>query len=85
MGRPSRSLVLRLLVALAIGLLEPSLELAWKCRAGREASEACVWGRAYLPVSRALGLLVIAPVAFAVLTVLARVWRRNGEDPRPSL
>ena len=60
--------------ALIIGLAEPSIEIAWKCRAGRETSEACVWGRSYLPLSRALGLLIIAPVVFGALLLVRRLF-----------
>ena len=72
MNTPSRSLLLRAAIALAIGLIEPSLEIAWKCRTGLETTEACVWGRSYLPLGRAIGLVVIAPLAFAVLSLLMR-------------
>jgi hypothetical protein len=43
MRLPTPSLILRLAIGLAVGLVEPYLELAWKCRAGFETSEACVW------------------------------------------
>ena len=84
-ARPSRSVVLRTLVALAIGLSAPFLEVAWKCRAGHETTEACVWGRAYLPVSRTIGLILIAPIAFGVLTLVARLWRSRNRHARPSV
>ena len=57
--------------ALAIGIAEPYLEIAWKCRAGLEASEACVWGRAYFPLGRWLAPVIVAPVALVVLLVLS--------------
>jgi len=57
--------------ALAIGIAEPYLEIAWKCRAGLEATEACVWGRAYLPLGRWLAPVIVAPVALVVLLVLS--------------
>lgn len=75
MNRPSNSLLACAALAIIVGLVEPSVEVAWKCRSGHEASEACVWGRSYLPLSRALGLLVIAPVTFAVLLMVRRLWR----------
>jgi hypothetical protein len=74
MNTRSRSLLLRAAIALAIGLIEPSLEIAWKCRAGLETTEACVWGRSYLPLGRAIGLVVIAPLAFAVLSLIRWAW-----------
>lgn len=75
MNRPSNSLLLCAALAIIVGLVEPSMEVAWKCRSGHETSEACVWGRSYLPLSRVLGLLVIAPVTFAVLLLVRRLWR----------
>jgi hypothetical protein len=70
----------RLLVALLIGIAEPHVELAWKCRAGFETSEACVWGRAFLPLGRWLAPLFVAPLAFLALTALAWAWRRLRRD-----
>jgi hypothetical protein len=67
----------RLAIALAAGLAEPYLEIAWKCRAGLETTEACVWGRAYMPLSRVVGLVLIAPVVFVALTFLSVVWTRR--------
>ena len=81
MDFPSRAVVLRIVVALMIGIAEPYLELAWKCRPGYETSEACVWARAYLPLSRWIGLLLIAPAAYVVLTLLAWLWRWWGQEP----
>ena len=73
--RPARSVLIIALVALAIGLVEPSIELAWKCRDGYETSEGCVWGKSYLSLSRILGVVIIAPVVFAILMFIRWVWR----------
>jgi hypothetical protein len=70
-----RSLLILAGIALAIGLAEPLAELAWKCRSGFETSEACVWGKSYLPLGRAVGLLLIAPITFGVLLLLRGAWR----------
>lgn len=78
MSTPSKSTWLLVGLAVAVGAAEPYLELAWKCRDGFEASEACVWGRSYLPLSRAVGLVLVAPLAFVALWVSRRVWRRRG-------
>jgi hypothetical protein len=85
MDRPSRSVVLFTAIALAIGIVEPSLEVAWKCRAGFETSEACVWGRSYLPLGRAIGLVVIAPLALGALLVVRWVWHDWVRRSRPSV
>jgi hypothetical protein len=85
MSVPSRSLLIRIGLALAIGVAEPYLELAWKCRQGLEASEACVWGRSLFPLSRAAGLLIVAPIAFVVLTIIGHLWWTRGSRSRPSV
>lgn len=85
MRAPSRSTWILIGLALAVGLAEPPLELAWKCRRGFEASEACVWGRSYLPLSRAIGLVLVAPLAFATLAILRQVWTRRRGRARPSV
>jgi len=66
----------QLLCALAIGIAAPHVELAWKCRQGFESSEACVWGRSYLPLTRWLEALIVTPVVFAVLVFLSWAWAR---------
>jgi hypothetical protein len=63
MSGPRRSLVILACIALAIGLVEPSLEVAWKCRTGFETSEACVWGKSLLPLGRAVGIGLVAPTS----------------------
>lgn len=52
-----------LAIAVVIGLIEPHAELAFKCREGFEHSEACVWGRAYLPLGQVVVPLVVTPIA----------------------
>lgn len=74
---PGRSTWLRMFAAMVIGAVTPYLEIAWKCRTGFEMSEACVWGRSYLPLTRWLEPLLIAPVVFLVLTIIARRRRRR--------
>ena len=85
MKTPSGWLIARVVIALAAGLVEPYAEIAWKCRAGFETSEACVWGKAYLPLGRVAGLVIIAPIAFATLSLAAWLARscRGCRQPRP--
>jgi hypothetical protein len=83
MTRPSRSLLVLACIALAIGVAEPPLEVAWKCRAGFETSEGCVWGRALLPVGRAVGLVIIAPVAFGILSCVRWALQARAGSSRP--
>lgn len=76
-----RSLLLRIATAFAIGLAYPHLELAWKCRAPYESSEACVWGRAYLPLGLWIEPLIVTPVAFAVLSLISYMISRGRPGP----
>ncbi len=75
-----RSLLVRVVLAVAIGIAFPFLELAWKCREGVQGSEACVWGKAYLALSLWVEPLIIAPIAFLLLTLLARLGARGPRD-----
>jgi hypothetical protein len=79
---PRHTLVVLACIALAVGLLEPYLEIAWKCRAGFEASEACVWGKSLMPLGRIAGLDIVAPVTFVALLVIRWAWHaRAGMSP----
>ena len=75
MSGARRSTLILACIAITIGLAEPQLEVAWKCRAGFETSEACVWGKSLLPLGRAIGLLVITPLAFGALLLARLLWR----------
>lgn len=75
MNSTTRSRLLRGGVALLVGLAEPALEVAWKCRAGYEISEACVWGRSLMPLGRIIGLVLIAPLVYGALTLCMHAWR----------
>jgi hypothetical protein len=83
MRRPSRGTIALAIIALAIGLAEPSIEVAWKCRRGFESSEACVWGKSLLPLGRAVGVLLVAPVVFGVLLFIRAVWLMATARSRP--
>jgi hypothetical protein len=64
-------------VALAIGLIEPHVELAWKCREGYVTSEACVWGRAYFPLAQILAPVIFSPLLFGAWLLLTRLMGRK--------
>ena len=68
-------------VALAAGLLVgiayPLIDLALACR--RPESEACVWGKAYFPLTLGLSLVLLGGVTAAVVYVLLR--RRLPNKP----
>ncbi|MFL6714274.1 MAG: hypothetical protein ACJ8LN_15320, partial [Sulfurifustis sp.] len=73
-------LLLRLAIAVAIGIAFPYLELVWTCREGFQAMEACVWGKAYLPISRWVEPIIVAPIAFLLLSILPGLRTRNRRE-----
>jgi hypothetical protein len=77
-----RSRLLRILIAAAVGLAAPEVEVALKCRTppaeGRATSEACVWARAYLPLTRPVYFVLFGLVTFGVLTLGGRIARRES-------
>ena len=72
----------RLAVAVLIGVGLPLAELALACRA--PVSEACVWGKALLPVSLGVGLLVVGSIAFAILSAVASRWGKGEKGDEPA-
>lgn len=82
-GRPrnrGRSLLAAIAVGLLVGVGYPLLDLWRDCR--RPESEACVWGKSYLPLSLGLGL-VLSVIVAAVAYALLRMWatRRRSDAP----
>ncbi len=78
-GRRS-SLTIALAIGLVVGLAYPFVDLGLACRA--PASEACVWGKAYLPLTLGVSVVLLGGVAAAlVYAVLMRKRRaRSGDD-----
>ena len=75
--------LLKLLVAASVALGAAQLEVARACRrpaAPGVTSEACVWGRAYLPLGRAVALLLFTPIVYGVLSFAESRWRRRRGD-----
>jgi hypothetical protein len=70
----ARSLLAALVLGPALGLAVPFIELAYDCR--RPTSEACVWGKALLPVSIAVGIVLVGGLLAAALFALFE-WRRT--------
>lgn len=70
-----------LLIALAIGLLAgiayPLVDLALACRTA--TSEACVWGKAYLPLTLGLSLVLVGGVVSALAYGLL-IWKRQPQS-----
>lgn len=77
-----RSRLLRILIAVAVGLAVPEIEVWLKCRTppaeGRATSEACVWARAYLPLTRPIYFVLFGLLTFGVLTAAGRI---RGREP----
>jgi membrane associated rhomboid family serine protease len=64
-------------VGLLVGVAYPFVDVALSCRA--PSSEACVWGKAYLPLTLGVSVVVLGGVVtglvYAVLT-----WRRRRQS-----
>ena len=73
----------KLLAAVVVTVAAAQLEVAVKCHGepapGRATSEACTWGRAYLPATRMLYLLIGGPLVYGALTLVERA---RGRPPR---
>ncbi len=64
-------LLLRIGVAALIGLAAPYVDLAVKCR--EPTSEACVWAKAYMPLTRPVYLVFFGLLTFGTLSLIARL------------
>ena len=63
-----------LFAGLAAGLAYPYIDLALACRI--PASEACVWGKAYFPLTLGLSLVILGGLTTGLVYV-ALSWRRK--------
>lgn len=76
-----KSLLLRISLAVAVGLAAPHVEVAWKCRTppaeGHATSEACVWARSYLPLTRPVYFVLFGLLTFGALTLYTRLARHD--------
>jgi hypothetical protein len=84
MNRSRPSLLTLACIALVIGLVIPVLDVVWKCRAGFETSEACVWGKSLFPLMGAISLVIIAPVTFGLLVFIRWLWQTRAGRSEPS-
>ena len=70
------------LIALAVGLIAgigyPFVDLILACRI--PASEACVWGKAYFPLTLALSVVLIGGTATGLLYLVLRWFRRSPSE-----
>ncbi len=69
------SALIALVAGPAIGAACPYIQVTIECRA--EHSEACVWGKALLPVSTAISTVVIGAIVGVILFALLE-WRRRS-------
>jgi hypothetical protein len=80
MTSPRTAALRSLLVGVIVGVGYPFIDLAISCRL--PASEACVWGKAYLPLTLGLSVVLLGGLS-AGLTYAWLAWRRNrsgGDD-----
>jgi hypothetical protein len=66
-----------LALGLIAGMAYPFIDLALACRA--PTSEACVWGKAYLPLTLGLSLVMVGGVV-AILTYLFLARKRHRKS-----
>jgi hypothetical protein len=73
----------RLVAAAAVGVAAPNLEVALKCR--QPSSEACVWSKSYLPLTRPLYFVLFGLLTYAVLSLILWMVARARKAPsRPA-
>jgi hypothetical protein len=77
MHRGRRRLFEALAVGALVGVGYPIVDVLMACRA--PDSEACVWGKAYLPLSLALSVPLLGGSVAGLLYVAQRAWRKRRE------
>lgn len=70
------SFLIALVLGLLIGVGYPLVDLALSCRA--PSSEACVWGKAYLPLTLGVSVVLLGGVS----TILVYAWLTRKHRPR---
>jgi hypothetical protein len=71
------ALLIALLTGAVVGIAYPYLDLALACRV--PDSEACVWGKAYFPLTLTLSVVMLGGIATG-LAYAALMWRRNKKE-----
>jgi len=72
-------LLIALLVGAAIGVGYPFVDVALACRI--PISEACVWGKAYFPLTLTVSVVVLGGVVTGLVYAVL-VWRRGRQSER---
>jgi hypothetical protein len=76
------SLLTALAIGLGVGVTYPVVDLGLACRA--PTSEACVWGRAYLPLTLGVSVVLLGGVVAALLYAVLMRKRRPSRVMIPS-
>lgn len=66
-----------LCAGLTVGIGYPFVDVALACRA--PFSEACVWGKAYLPLTLGLSVVILGGAVTGLLYAVLK-WRRPSRD-----
>ena len=77
MLRHRSSFLAAVAIGLFVGVSYPIVDLGLACRA--PSSEACVWGKAYLPLTLGVSVVLLGGVATA-LVYAALMWRRRRSN-----
>ena len=64
-------------VGLIVGVGYPFVDVALACRV--PTSEACVWGKAYFPLTLSISVVLLGGVVTALLYVVL-MWRRGRQS-----
>jgi hypothetical protein len=71
--------LIALLTWAVVGIGYPFVDIALKCRT--PGSEACVWGKAYFPLTLTVSVVVLGGIA-AALVYAFLIWRRKRQGAR---
>lgn len=69
-------IVVALCLGLLAGLAYPAIDVAMACRI--PDSEACVWGKAYFPLTLGLSLVLLGGVTAGAVYAALSWWRRSA-------
>jgi hypothetical protein len=68
-----------LCVGLIVGAAYPFVDIGLACRA--PTSEACVWGKAYFPLTLSVSVVILGGVVTGLLYAVL-IWRCRRQRPR---
>jgi len=71
------ALIIAVLVGLLAGVGYPFVDIAIACRV--PTSEACVWGKAYFPLTLVLSVVIVGGTV-ATLVYAGLMWRRRRQS-----